>query len=56
VAIAVISFFVWVISLGHPIAGMNGRPFAWLDLSKPWLGSILLMIWPFFIPYFYKGD
>jgi hypothetical protein len=56
VAIAVISFFVWVISLGDPIAGLNGQLFPWLDLSRPWLGSILLMIWPFFIPYFYKGD
>jgi hypothetical protein len=49
VAIAVVSFFVWVISLGNPNAGLNGHLVSWLDLSRPWLGSILLMICPFFI-------
>jgi hypothetical protein len=48
VLIAAISFIVWVISLGHPIA--------YLGINKPWLGSVLLMVWPFLIPYFYKGD
>jgi hypothetical protein len=48
VAIATISFVIWVISLGNPIA--------LLPLNKPWVGSVLLMVWPFFVPYFYKGD
>ena len=48
VAIAAVSFVVWTISLGHPIA--------YLEFHKPWVGSVLLMVWPFLIPYFYKGD
>lgn len=48
VAIAAVSFIVWVVSLGHPMAC--------LEFNKPWLGSVLLMVWPFLVPYFYKGD
>ncbi len=48
VAISAVSLVVWIISLGHPIAGVQ--------LGKPWLGSVLLMVWPFLVPYFYKGD
>ncbi len=56
VAIATVSFFVWVISLGHGIAGLHRDSFLNIDISQPWIGSVLLILWPFFIPYLYKGD
>jgi hypothetical protein len=48
VAIAAVSFVVWVISLGHPIIGVMPLP--------QWLGSVLLIIWVFLVPYFYKAE
>lgn len=48
VTIAAISFIIWTISLNHEIV--------YLGATKPWIGSVLLMTWPFLVPYFYKGD
>ena len=48
VGIAVISFVIWVISLGHPI--IMSTPIA------TWVGSVLLILWVFVLPYFYEGD
>lgn len=48
VTIASISFVVWVISLGHPI--VVDEPI------RMWIGSIVLLLWAFFVPYFYEGS
>jgi hypothetical protein len=48
VLISSISFGVWVVSLGHSIE-LVGE-------AKPWIGSLLLIIWPFLVPFFYKGN
>jgi hypothetical protein len=48
VTIATISYIVWIIALGDPIAA--------IPLKEPWLGSTLLMVWPTLLPYFYKGN
>jgi hypothetical protein len=46
VLIAAVSFLVWVVSLGHPIV---------VDTPiRPWIGSVVLILWAFFSPYFYK--
>lgn len=48
VLISVISFAVWVLNLGHPVA--------LLPAIKPWLGSTVLLIWTFLVPRLYHGD
>ncbi len=48
VFIAAVSFIVWVISLGHPIIEPTPLP--------QWLGSVLLIIWVFLVPYFYTPE
>ncbi len=48
VVVASVSFVIWVFALGEPMAGLSG-------IDRPWLGSVLLMMWPFLIPYFYRG-
>lgn len=48
VIIAAVSFAVWVISLGHVIAPWGA--------VEPWAGSVALLVWPFLIPYFYRGS
>jgi hypothetical protein len=48
VGIAAVSFVVWIISLGHPI--IVETPIS------PWIGSVLLIIWSFLMPYVYKGS
>lgn len=48
VVISAISFVIWVYTLGGPFE-------AW-DLAVPWIGSLLVLAWTFFLPLFYKGD
>lgn len=47
VAIAVVAFAIWAYTLGGP--------FAALGLTVPWVGSLLVLMWSFVIPFFYKG-
>ena len=47
VAISFVSFVIWVYSLGGPFAAFN--------LHVPYLGSLLVLAWTFFVPIFYKG-
>jgi hypothetical protein len=47
IAISAVSFIIWVYTLGGPFA-------AW-GVSQPWLGSLLVLAWTFFVPLFYKG-
>jgi len=48
VGIAAVSFIVLIISLGHPI--VVETPIA------TWIGSVLLILWVFFLPYLYEGS
>jgi hypothetical protein len=47
IGISTAAFLIWVYSLGGPFT-------AW-GLSEPYLGSLLVLIWTFFVPMFYKG-
>ncbi|NLE43340.1 MAG: hypothetical protein GX620_01360 [Chloroflexi bacterium] len=47
VAISSVAFLLMVYSLGGP--------FAAYDLHVPYLGSLLVLAWTFFLPIFYKG-
>jgi hypothetical protein len=47
VAISSVSFVIWVYSLGGPFAAFN--------LHVPYIGSLLVLAWTFFVPIFYKG-
>jgi hypothetical protein len=47
IIISAIAFVIWVYSLGGPFA-------AW-GLHLPWLGSLIVLAWTFFVPIFYKG-
>jgi hypothetical protein len=42
------AFLVWLYALGGPFA-------AW-GLYVPWLGSLLILAYTFFVPYLYKGE
>jgi len=47
VIISAIAFVIWLYMLGGPFV-------AW-GLSVPWVGSLLVLAWTFFVPIFYKG-
>lgn len=47
VAISSAAFVIWVYSLGGPFAAFN--------LYVPYIGSLLVLAWTFFVPMFYKG-
>jgi hypothetical protein len=47
VAISSVGFAIWVYSLGGPFAAFN--------LHIPYVGSLLVLAWTFFVPIFYKG-
>ena len=47
VAISCVAFVIWVYSVGGP--------FTAFDLHVPYLGSLLVLAWTFFMPMFYKG-
>lgn len=46
VAIAVISFLIWLLAIGSPTS-----PFPTF-----WFGSLLALLWGSLVPYFYKGS
>jgi hypothetical protein len=48
VAIACVSYLVWVYSMGDV--------FTLLNLHSPKAGSLMVLGWSFVVPYFYKGD
>ncbi|MBN1991374.1 MAG: hypothetical protein JW953_01625 [Anaerolineae bacterium] len=47
IIISAVAFLIWVYSIGGPFA-------AW-GFYVPWLGSLLVLAWTFFVPIFYKG-
>lgn len=48
VIISSVSFVLWVYLIGGP--------FVDLGFHIPWVGSISVLVWTYFIPMFYKGD
>jgi hypothetical protein len=54
VAISAVAFIIWLLSLGGgPFA--TGGVFAAAHTQTPYLGSLLVLAWTFFVPIFYKG-
>lgn len=47
VAISCVAFLIWVYTLGGPFE-------VW-GVSVPYIGSLLVLAWTFFVPIFYKG-
>jgi len=47
VAISTTAFIIWVYTLGGPFTAIN--------LYVPYLGSLMVLAWTFFVPMFYKG-
>ena len=47
VVISAIAFLIWVYTIGGP--------FAIFGLTVPWIGSLLVLVWTFFVPIFYHG-
>jgi hypothetical protein len=47
VAISAVAFVIWVYSIGGPFAAYN--------LAVPYIGSLLVLAWTFFVPLFYHG-
>lgn len=47
VGISTVSYVIWVYTLGGPFAAYN--------LAVPYIGSLLVLAWTFFVPIFYKG-
>lgn len=47
VAISSVAFLIWVYTIGGPFSAYN--------LTIPWVGSLLVLVWTFFVPIFYKG-
>ena len=48
VAIASVSFLIWVYSMGGPFAAFG--------IYVPYIGSLLVLAWTFFVPILYKGE
>ena len=47
VLISSVAFLIWVYTIGGP--------FALFGLTIPWVGSLLVLAWTFFVPIFYHG-
>jgi hypothetical protein len=47
VAISVLAFVIWIYAMGGPFAAFN--------LQVPWIGSLAILAYTFFVPFFYKG-
>ncbi len=47
VAIASVAFVIWLYSIGGPFVG--------LGVHVPYVGSLLVLAWSFFVPLVYKG-
>ena len=48
VGISSVAFIIWIYSLGGPFAAFH--------LHTPYIGSLLVLVWTFFVPFFYKGS
>lgn len=48
VTVSTLSFVIWVYSMGGPFIAYLG------DAYKPFVGSLLVLGWTFFIPFFYE--
>ena len=54
VAISVVAFIIWLLTLGGgPFA--SGGMLAAAREQAPYFGSLLVLAWTFFVPIFYKG-
>ncbi len=54
VAISAVAFVIWVYTMGGgPFT--TGGIFAAAHEQTPYLGSLLMLAWTFFVPIFYKG-
>ena len=54
VAISAVAFIIWLFSMGGgPFA--TGGVFAAAYEQTPYVGSLLVLAWTFFVPIFYKG-
>jgi hypothetical protein len=49
VAITCVSFVIWLYCIGGPFQKFPG-------VRVPYIGSLLVLAWTFFVPLFYKGD
>ena len=47
IAISAGAFLIWVYAMGGPFAAFN--------LQVPWIGSLAVLAYTFFVPIFYKG-
>lgn len=47
VAISAVAFVIWIYTLGGPFEAFG--------LSVPYIGSLIVLAWTFFIPILYKG-
>jgi hypothetical protein len=45
VSISVVSYLIWIYTIGGPFQ----------EYTTPWIGSIMVITWTFFIPFIYKG-
>jgi hypothetical protein len=48
VGIAAVAFVVWLYSMGGPFVAFG--------LYVPYVGSLLVLAWSFFVPYLYQGE
>jgi hypothetical protein len=48
VLISSVAFVIWIYTIGGPFAAYN--------LAVPYIGSLLVLAWTFFVPLFYKGS
>ena len=47
ISISSVAFIIWVYAMGGPFAAYN--------LQIPWIGSLAVLAYTFFVPIFYKG-
>lgn len=50
VLISSLAFLIWVYTIGGPFQAWNP------NLVVPWIGSLLVLVFTFFVPFVYKGD
>jgi hypothetical protein len=48
IGVAMVAFVIWVYTIGGPFKAFG--------LSVPYVGSLLVLAWSFFVPFIYKGD
>jgi hypothetical protein len=48
VAISAVAFLIWVYSIGGPFTAYN--------VAVPYIGSLLVLAWTFFVPLLYRGS